>query len=240
MAPPTGPYVREAKLPEEFRELSLVAARAFASHPLKNYFSHQKTAIHLQKGKRKEKSLRQLANFEESILLYVKLLGGRIMVVAVPEEDGKERLAACAAWTPPGASEKESLMVIIRAKYHRTVRAWGMVALKRIVGEFTPVQEKQREKAAERYGIKNNDYWYLELLFTNPEDEGRAYEPTKLFMLNAASERSIAIYHHYGWKTFDQHMLGVGKVAADGTAAKGEQAKGVLLELMVKEPAKTQ
>ena len=130
MATPTGPYVREAKLPEEFRELGLVAVRAFASHPLKNYFAHQKTAIHLQEGKRKEKSLHQLANFEESILLYVKLLGGRIMVVAVPEEDGKERLAACAAWTPPGASEKESLMVIIRAKYHRTVRAWGMVALK--------------------------------------------------------------------------------------------------------------
>ena len=41
------------------------------------------------------------------------------------------------------------------------------------MGEFTPVQEKQREKAAEKCGIKNNDYWYLELLFTNPEDEGR-------------------------------------------------------------------
>ena len=146
------------------------------------------------------------------------------------------------------------------------------------MGEFTPVQEKQREKAAEKYGIKNNDYWYLELLFTNPDDEGRgkynftlercpaltvnpghcgkllrafeAYEPTKLLMLNAASERSISIYHHYGWKvrarsnstpvqlnvpqTFAQHMLGVGKVAEDGTAAKGEKAKGVLLELMVK------
>lgn len=35
-------------------------------------------------------------------------------------------------------------------------------------------------------------------------------------------------------QTFDQHMLGVGKVAEDGTAAKGEKAKGVLLELMVK------
>ena len=80
--------------------------------------------------------------------------------------------------------------------------------------------------------------------------EFEAYEPTKLLMLNAASERSISIYHHYGWKvrarsnstpvqlnvpqTFAQHMLGVGKVAEDGTAAKGEKAKGVLLELMVK------
>ena len=35
-------------------------------------------------------------------------------------------------------------------------------------------------------------------------------------------------------QTFDQHMLGAGKVTEDGTSAKGEKAKGVHLELMVK------
>ncbi|KAL1741448.1 hypothetical protein HDZ31DRAFT_45417 [Schizophyllum fasciatum] len=237
MATNLTPYLREAKLPEEFRQLGLIAARAFASHPLKNYLSHQKTAMHLQEGKRKAKSLRQLADFEESILRSVVLMGGRIIVVAVPEADGKERLAACAAWGPPGSAGRDNAMDTFRAKYHRTIFAWGMVTLKRILGEFVPVSEKQREKAAHKYGVKDDDYWFLELLFTNPEDEGRALAPTKLLMLNAASDRSIAIYHHYGWKTFDQHMLGVGKAAPDGTYAKGENAKGVLLELMCKASA---
>ena len=130
MATPTGPYVREAKLPEEFRELGLVAARAFASHPLKNYFSHQTTAMHLQEGDKKAKSLRRLAHFEESTLRSVMLIRGRIMVVAVPEADGTERIAACAAWITPESAEFDSPWVFVRAKFHRALLAWGITTLK--------------------------------------------------------------------------------------------------------------
>ena len=37
--------------------------------------------------------------------------------------------------------------------------------------------DKQRKAAAREHGIKDNEYWYLELLFTNPDDEGRGELP---------------------------------------------------------------
>ena len=42
----------------------------------------------------------------------------------------------------------------------------------RITEEYLPGMTKRRAAELERQGIKNNDYWHLELLFTNPDDEG--------------------------------------------------------------------
>ena len=130
MSTPTNAYIREAKLPAEFGELSAVAARAFASHPLNTYWSNQKVAVHLQEGKQKEKSLRELARLLESTLRFVWLTGGRIMVVVVPDADGKEHLAAGAAWSAPDSSEKASLLAVLRAKFHRSILDWGLPLLK--------------------------------------------------------------------------------------------------------------
>ncbi|KAL1741447.1 hypothetical protein HDZ31DRAFT_66918 [Schizophyllum fasciatum] len=244
---PKGPYIREAKLPEEVALLGRTSARAFASHPAKNYFTGQKTAMHLQEGGQKAKNLRRLAHFEESILRSVMLIHGRIMVVAVPEADGKERIAACAAWIPPKSADMDGLLVLIRAKFHRSLFAWGLNLLKRTTGEYLPGMSKRRAAELKKQGIKDNEYWHLELLFTNPDDEGHGYcgkllreqeahDPTRLFTLDASSERSIGIYHHYGWTTYDQFRLGPGKAAEDGTVASGEKAKGVPVELMYRKP----
>ena len=62
------------------------------------------------------------------------------------------------------------------------------------MGEFTPVQEKQRERAAEKYEIKSNDYWYLELLFTNPDDEGRGTSNFILLRLSDTDCRFRALW----------------------------------------------
>ena len=86
------------------------------------------------------------------------------------------------------------------------------------MGEFTPVQEKQRERAAEKYGIKNNDYWYLELLFTNPEDEGRGKSN---FILLRLSE--IDCWFRALWKATE----GIRGVRAD-QAAHAERRLGTL------------
>ncbi|KAI4522585.1 hypothetical protein K525DRAFT_283602 [Schizophyllum commune Loenen D] len=245
MSTPTNAYIREAKLPEEFHELSTIASRAFASHPLNTYWSNQKVAVHLQEGKQKEKSIRELARLLESTLRFVWLTGGRIMVVAVPDGEGKEHLAAGAAWSAPDSSEKASLLTVLRAKFHRPILDWGLPPLKRGLGEYLPVCDNQRKAAARDHGIKDNEYRYLELLFTNPDDEGRghggkllremdAYAPDKIFMLHAATERTIAIYNHKGWKTCGEDTIGVGKASADGTRAKGEKAKGIRVVLMLK------
>ncbi|KAI5896860.1 uncharacterized protein SCHCODRAFT_02616030 [Schizophyllum commune H4-8] len=177
------------------------------------------------------------------------LIHGRIMVVAVPEADGKERLAACAAWITPESAEFDSPWVFVRAKFHRALLGWGYTTVKRITEEYLPGMAKRRAAELERQGIKNNDYWHLELLFTNPDDEGHGYcgkllreqeahDPTRLFTLDASSERSIGIYHHYGWVTYDKFRLGEGKAAEDGTTAKGEKAIGVPVELMYRKPTK--
>ncbi|KAI5890623.1 uncharacterized protein SCHCODRAFT_02738010 [Schizophyllum commune H4-8] len=245
MSTPPKAYIREAKLPQEFGELSTTASRAFASHPLNTYWSNQKVAVHLQEGKQKEKSLRELARLLESTLRFVWLTGGRIMVVAVPDADGKEHLAAGAAWSGPDSSEKASLLAVLRAKFYRPILDWGLAPLKRGLGEYLPVCDRQRKEAARKYGVEEDGYWYLELLFTNPDDEGRghggkllremdAYAPDKIFMLHASTERTIAIYNHKGWKTCGEDTIGVGKAAEDGTRARGEKAKGVRVVLMLK------
>ena len=111
------------------------------------------------------------------------------------DDDGKEHLAAGAAWSAPDSSEKASLLAVLRAKFHRSILDWGLPLLKvsalalnqlhfvvlivlyRGLGEYLPVWDKQRKAAARDHGIKDNEYWYLELLFTNPDDEGRGEHP---------------------------------------------------------------
>ncbi|TRM64139.1 hypothetical protein BD626DRAFT_493929 [Schizophyllum amplum] len=244
-----GAYIREAKLPEELPVLSRTAARAFASHPMPNYFSNQTTSIHLQENGKNAKSMRQLTHFEESTLRTAMLIGGRIMVVVVPEGNGKERIAACAAWIPPNSPSMDGLAVLVRAKSHRVVFDWGLTSLKRVTVEYLPTIQKRRIKMLRKRGVKGSDYWYLELLFTNPEDEGHGYcgqllremeafDSTRILTLDASTERSIGVYKHYGWEIYDEFRLGVGKAGEDGTKATGEKSKGVLNVMMSRTPSK--
>ncbi|KAJ7685730.1 hypothetical protein DFH06DRAFT_49651 [Mycena polygramma] len=119
----TCPYVREAN-PSDNEEISALQARAFAHDPEMNWFGGLSTAIADEPPDRRDRALENLAVFLDSVNRSVEIVGGRLMVVAIPQDTGAEKIVAFASWVPPH-KDIEGTLTIIRSKSHRGILRWG-------------------------------------------------------------------------------------------------------------------
>jgi hypothetical protein len=121
------PYVRDAG-PSELEEISTFEACAFADDPEMNWFAGLSTAIADDSKSLKSRKLENLRIFLDSVNRSVLLVGGRIVVVAIPQDSGREKLVAFAAWVPPH-KVIEGTMTTIRAKAYQSLFRWGLSLL---------------------------------------------------------------------------------------------------------------
>lgn len=123
---PGKPYVREA-LASEYKEISEFKSRAFSKDPIFNWLASRSVLIPEQSPKQRTKSLNELRDFFHSLLVAVHHAGGRVTVVAIPDNAGdprSETLAAAALWMPPHRAASGLIL-----KFHRSIFAWGFTFL---------------------------------------------------------------------------------------------------------------
>lgn len=127
MSTQRGPYVREARR-SDFEAISTFEARAFANDPEMNWFGGLSIAIAEEAPPDSARSLENLRIFLDSVNRGVDIVGGRVTVVAIPQETGSEKLVALAAWVPPH-KVIEGTLTSIRSKAYRSILAWGFSLL---------------------------------------------------------------------------------------------------------------
>ena len=135
-----APYVREAFL-EEYNIAARLCSLAFINIPLINWIGSLKEPIALGQpfSKDQHKHVEILYYFYQSLIISTRILGGRVMVVAVPNTStGIEDVGAVGLWIPPGKLHKlDSLSILLRSRQYRTVfgtlknpGGWGFTAIK--------------------------------------------------------------------------------------------------------------
>lgn len=140
-----GAYVRVATL-DDLPALSGVAARAFENDPLLCWLASREKPMMNEPAVQQTKHRHYLQLVETAVLRSVFMEGGRVTVVAIPDDKGGEIIAAYTLWLPPGCStgtfqgthvqicplmrhSAESFVTTIRAGYLRAVPGWGLRGL---------------------------------------------------------------------------------------------------------------
>ncbi|KAF7349233.1 hypothetical protein MSAN_01712700 [Mycena sanguinolenta] len=244
-----GPYVREAR-PSDFDEISAFDARAFADDPEMNWFGGLKTAIADEAPTQKAGSLENLRLFLDTINRSVALVGGRVTVVAIPQESGPEKLVAFAAWVPPH-KVIEGTLTSLRAKAHRSLFAWGFTMWWRASVIFKPTIGAIVKKALKAKSHQETDHYRLEITATDPEYQGKGYSSmlmkegfercgSKPITLEATTAHSRDVYAHQGFEIVESLTLGQGVVDSRGLNTKDKgAATGFPVCVMIKWPAST-
>ncbi|KAJ6486862.1 hypothetical protein C8R45DRAFT_1098132 [Mycena sanguinolenta] len=241
------PYVRQAR-PSDFDEISVFDAHAFANDPEMNWFGGLTTAIADEAPAQKARSLENLRVFLDTINHSVALVGGRVTVVAIPQESGGEKLVAFAAWVPPHKII-EGTLTSIRAKAHRSIFAWGFTMWWRASVIFKPTIGALVKKALKAKGYQETDHYRLEITATDPEFQGKGYSSmlmkegfehcgSKPITLEATTAHSRDVYAHQGFEVVDSLTLGQGVVNSRGLNTKDkESATGFPVWVMTKWPS---
>ncbi|KAJ7164000.1 hypothetical protein C8R43DRAFT_259594 [Mycena crocata] len=240
------PYVREAR-PCDFEEISALSARAFADDPEMNWFGGLSTAIADELPPRNIHALENLRIFLDSLNRSVDIVGGRVTVVAVPQESGSEKLAAMAAWVPPH-SIVEGTLTAIRAKQYRSLFTWGMSFVWRATVVFKPTIGVVVKKALKARGYQDTDHYRLEITATDPEYQNKGFSSllmkegfttcgSKPITLEATTEHSRNVYEHQGFEIVETLTLGKGQVDSTGLNVEDEaSAVGFNVAVMIKWP----
>ncbi|KAJ7056688.1 hypothetical protein C8F01DRAFT_1372668 [Mycena amicta] len=243
------PYVREATI-ADLDEISVFEARAFAHDPEMNWFGGLSTAESPSKSANL-KNLENLRVFLDFINRSVLIAGGRVTVVAVPQESGKEKLLAMAAWVPPHKII-EGTMTSIRAKGHRIVFNWGLSFIRRASVIFKPTVGAIVKKSLKTKGFHETDHYRLEITATHPEFQGKGLssllmkegfakcDASKPITLEATTEHSRDVYSHQGFEMVQALTLGRGQVDKHGLKTNDkESAVGFEVSVMIRWPPKT-
>ncbi|KAJ7262697.1 hypothetical protein B0H12DRAFT_305107 [Mycena haematopus] len=248
-------YVREAH-PSDFPPISAFSTRAFAADPEMNWFAGLTTPIPDQPPAQRARSLQNLRTFLDSINRSVVLVGGRVTVVALPDESGmdNEKVVAFAAWVPPHKAI-EGTLTSLRSGAWRSLFAWGVKLFWRANVIFKPTIGAIVKNALKSRGYHETDHYRLEITATHPEYQGKGYStllmtagfshcgPSKPITLEATTPHSRDVYAHQGFEIVQQHTLGPGTVDARGlgvgTDTKDADATGFPVWVMIKWPART-
>ncbi|KAJ7685741.1 hypothetical protein DFH06DRAFT_1159254 [Mycena polygramma] len=244
------PYVRDAG-PSDFEEISSFEARAFADDPEMNWFGGLSTAIADERPPRNGRSLENLRIFLDSVNRSVHLVSGRVMVVAVPQDSGREKLVAFAAWVPPHRVI-EGTLTTIRSKAYRSLLTWGFSLLWRATVVFKPTIAAIVKQALRSRGYGDTDHWRLEITATDPEYQNKGYNtllmrkgfamcPSKPITLEATTPHSRDVYAHQGFEVVDALTLGKGQVDSRGLKTREKKsAVGFTVSVMIKWPTQDQ
>ncbi|KAJ7116439.1 hypothetical protein C8R44DRAFT_792542 [Mycena epipterygia] len=241
------PYVREVRR-SDFEEISAFEARAFADDPEMNWFGGLSTAIAEEAPPQSARSLENLRIFLDSVNRGVDIVGGRVTVVAIPQEMDSEKLVAFAAWVPPH-KVIEGTLTSIRSKAYRSVLAWGFSLLWRATVVFKPTIGAIVKKALKSKGYHETDHYRLEITATDPEYQGKGYSTmlmkegfgpcnSKPITLEATTAHSRDIYAHQGFEVVETLTLGRGQVDNNGLKTSNkESAVGFTVWIMIRWPA---
>ncbi|KAJ7116445.1 hypothetical protein C8R44DRAFT_208899 [Mycena epipterygia] len=225
------PYVREVRR-SDFEEISAFEARAFADDPEMNWFGGLSTAIAKEAPPQSARSLENLRIFLDSVNRGVDIVGGRVTVVAIPQEMDSEKLVAFAAWVPPH-KVIEGTLTSIRSKAYRSVLAWFLVVVATIV--FKPTIEAIVKQALKSKGYHETDYYRLEITATDPEYQRKGYSTmlmkegfgrcnSKPITLEATTVHSRDIYAHPGFEVVETLTLGCGQVNTRGLKTREKES----------------
>ncbi|KAJ8519280.1 hypothetical protein ONZ45_g3751 [Pleurotus djamor] len=243
------PYARVAK-PEELNAICDVFFRAFQSDPTFNYYGTVKNA-EAATGPKVRKNVRR---FVTMLTKLCHIIGGRITVAVSPDENNKETIGAAALWYPPNV--RPALWRVtaqIRAGAIPLLRGWGYNGLKRLGFQYMDQCHRAYERCFKAKGIKDSpdNSWYLSLVATDPEHQGKglmsllireafAHAPGAKFVLEASTPKSKVQYAHLGFETLEDVRLGKGLVSDLGFPAATDEAVGVPIAVMAKFPSPDQ
>jgi len=260
MSNTSGPYVRAA-LPHEFPAASQVQARAFANDPLMNWLGSVQDRIDLPRRYSREqdmpKDMLLLYYFNNSLTLATHLVGGKVMVVVVPEGH-EERIVSVALWIPPG-KKVDGPLTIIRSQQYRGMfgnwkrpGGWGFTGFYRAAILFQPLIDKLHKKACQSRSHSFDDCWHLQEVTTDPEEEGKGFCSMLMragfefigsapICLEATTPKSRELYLRYGFEITDSPLLGENKVGEDGLPPRNKEkndtkATGFHVWTMIKFP----
>ncbi|KZV98244.1 hypothetical protein EXIGLDRAFT_728707 [Exidia glandulosa HHB12029] len=238
---PRAPYVREMR-PEELHAATIVCTRAFATNRFQRWigsiprgsgYALPPRDTTLKGLKAQPRPTRTLYHFQAGLIRTMLLTGGRVLVVVQPKEDGTEEIVAVALWNRPGA-EIDSPGVLLRAKMHRAVLGdawhpfggWNIGGLRRALGAQAQYV-KCHVNALKENGYTHRDAWTLEILGTDPDEEGKghagklmreglAFIGNKPCLLEVPSPQVKKIYEHYGFVETAVLTFGKGRVDEQG------------------------
>ncbi|KAJ7163993.1 acyl-CoA N-acyltransferase [Mycena crocata] len=231
------PYIRDAR-PTDLEEIASFEARAFAEDPEMNWFAGLSTAISDQPPPQNVRSLNNLGVFLDSINRGVDIVGGRITVVAIPQDTGPEKIVAFASWIPPHKII-EGTLTTIRSKAYRSILT--TIVFKPTIGAIV-------KRALTTRGYGETDHYRLEITATDPEHQGKGYSGLlmkesfamyreKPMTLEATTEHSRDIYAHQGFEVVETVTLGKGEVSSRGLKVKDtDSAVGFPVHVMIKWP----
>lgn len=245
---PGKPYVRLAR-PEDYPQIEKVARRAYIADPMPMYLGAISSPITPED--RKADDVESLFHF---LIGIGRCFGGRTTVVAIPTSnpsDGTaslEKIAAVCLWMPPRCRANPwSTVKLFKSGIWRPLKAWGPRVIKRLGFEFedivnTKFQKIFREKGN---GQKHDDAWYLQVVCTDPDEQGKgflsmlvregfAHAPNANLYLEASTPKARDRYAHLGFQLETPARIGKGRADSLGYKAKGEKATGFDVYLMVK------
>ncbi|KAJ3717247.1 hypothetical protein DFJ43DRAFT_1100085 [Lentinula guzmanii] len=238
--------IREARL-DELEAIGWVAAEAFINDTMAHYLSSATKPMSIT-SKADLRALYDLYYF----LFKACMIGGGRAVVALPTESssGETKIAAAACWYPPGKRIK--VFNALRSGVLRCIRNWGFRGFMRVSEEYTsithsvfertftakamgiPVSEVSKGRRNKRKTLLESDSWYLQLMFSSKQYEGRGLMSTLMregfayahsvtpgipITLDASSSRARDRYMHLGYELMEpQTMIGVQRVGSQGIA----------------------
>ncbi|KZV69029.1 hypothetical protein PENSPDRAFT_652717 [Peniophora sp. CONT] len=229
----------------DLKELSLVLARSFARDPCYNWI---KGATHMisSANTKDDGELKALEHmrYTQWSMARLYLLCGEVDVV-VAQVMGREKIVACTCWVQPGKTADPTPLYLLRMRVFRVWRAWGSNSIKNVILDYLPRTHKVTEQALQARGMELKDTWYLGIVATDPDYEGRGYTSmmvrerfktigSRAVHLETSTTKARGIYEHYGFQVVDTVVVGEGKVDSDGLFAHGEKATGVTNFIMVK------
>ncbi|RDX42777.1 hypothetical protein OH76DRAFT_1410855 [Lentinus brumalis] len=249
-------YVRAAHRSER-KDIARVLTRAFAKDPAMNWFGCVPELVDdiVNPSPRAKRSMRNLSQFQDSLVRAIMLVKGVVEVVVVPRVDEarantegkekrkskeapqKEEVVGVALWLPPGQTLDMNSLTLLRAGILKVLFGWGPRGVKRLMIDFEPILNRTLEKAFGARGLDWRDSWHLLEMAIDPGHQGKGYATMlmeagyrraspKPVHLEATRAFSRDIYLHYGFEIDEEHQFGVGAVDERGVKAKGKAATG--------------
>ncbi|KAF8970637.1 hypothetical protein BDZ97DRAFT_1652308 [Flammula alnicola] len=248
---PQQPYIRLATL-EDLDKIVDIAGCAFIHDPVINYFGNVKKvrARHVFIPDIDLKECQSRRTFLRLLTKACFLVGGRITVIVDPakRDSNGDKIVAGALWLPP----KKRLAVwmvptILKAGVVSVLKRWGLTGLLRVVVDYQGTAESKMHLCFKNNGVKKSpeDSWYLQLVFTDPDYQGRgfmsllvreafAHAPEDTYVLEATTAKSRDQYLHLGFESPTAINFGKGKADGRGVATSGADAVGVEIWAMAK------
>ncbi|KAJ4480825.1 hypothetical protein J3R30DRAFT_3700239 [Lentinula aciculospora] len=262
--------IREA-LPDDLDVIGWAAAEAFIADAMAHYFSGTTKLMSITN----KSELRELYDLYHFVTKTCMISGGRV-ILAVPMESNLESssetsstIAAAACWYPP--RKRVTTLNAVRGGITKCIRNWRVKGFERMLTEYSPkthelfkraftskameTQRMEKGKQDKKRILRESDSWYLQLMFSSKQYEGRGLMSTLMregfayahsstpgipFTLDATSARARDRYLHLGYELMEpETLIGVGKANAQGIAPvkkyrdKNEELTGVPYWCMV-------